>query len=67
MKKLFLVLGIAAVCFCATSCKKQCECSTYVLGTVTSTVSHEIKSSEDCSQWVAFDEITKSGIKCEKK
>jgi len=34
MKKLFLVLGVAAVCFCATSCKKDCKCS----GTIKSTV-----------------------------
>jgi len=26
MKKLFLLLGVAAFCFAATSCKKSCVC-----------------------------------------
>ena len=67
MKKLLLV--VAAVCLVgfATSCKKTCECTPYAAGIKGTPVEYEIKSSEDCSQWVTYSEVLKTGVKCEKK
>ena len=32
MKKLFILIGLAAVTFGMTSCRKVCECTTYQSG-----------------------------------
>ena len=67
MKKLFVVLGVVAIAFAFTSCKKTCECTTYLLGEVVASNEYEVKGSEDCAQFVTYDVITQSGIKCGKK
>ena len=67
MKKLFVVLGVVAFGFAFSSCKKECECTTYLLGEVGTKTTYEIKGSEDCAKWITYDEITKTGIKCDKK
>jgi len=69
MKKLLVVLGVAAFGFAFTSCEKSCECTTYALGESKGTMSYPLKSGGDCAEWitVAYDDITKSGVKCEKK
>ena len=67
MKKLFLVLGIAAFCFGAISCKKQCECTTYLLGEVVSTNSYEVDSKDDCLKANTYVESIGSGVKCKRK
>jgi len=67
MKKLFVVLCVVVIAFAFTSCKKTCECTTILLGTVVSTVEYEVKGNENCAKFVTYDAITQSGIKCDKK
>jgi len=67
MKKLFVVLGVVAIAFAFTSCKKTCECTTYLLGEVVASTEYEIKGSGDCAQWVTYIEATQTGVKCGKK
>ena len=68
MKKLLVVLGVAACGSAFTSCEKSCECTTYLLGQVEgSALTYPIKNSEDCGKWITYSEVTKTGVKCEKK
>jgi hypothetical protein len=67
MKKVLVVLGVAAFSLGIMSCKKQCECTTYALGMEMSKITYEIKGSEDCAQFITYVDITKTGVKCNKK
>jgi len=67
MKKLLAAAAVVGLVGFTTSCNKVCECTTYLLDEKVSVMEYEIKSSEDCAKFITYDEITKSGIKCDKK
>ena len=71
MKKLLVVLvvlGAVAFGFGAMSSKKECQCQDYDHGEKAGeALKYEVKSSEDCTTWMTYDEATKTGVKCVQK
>lgn len=51
MKKLFLLLGLAAITFGMTSCRKVCDCTTYQDGkSINSYLREKDDRAQDCKE-----------------
>ncbi len=61
MKKLLVVLGVVALGFGFTSCKKECKCN--IAGINFDMSSAGIDTKEDCDAYASLTEDT-PGLKC---